>query len=1037
MTEQQALAIVRQSTRHGGERPTGAARLGALATVAVAAVLIALTWANTLRAIRAARQAAEAHALTTVAAGATLAVAGFDHRLREAAALLAIKGQEAAGTAPGTTPGSIRLDLPWSGPLRRPPGARILMLGPDGTVVDAADKTLIGHPLPTAFAQAVANARRQSRPAILGPAGVSGTARGARLVLAERPAGRPGLPAGETLVMTIPVPDLLAPLVMRTLAPHSAVLLIGTRDWRIHAGVGRLDGMPRDNLAATAIPAARAGADGTASGVARLRPGAPPILFAVHRIPGQNLAVMVARTRDAELGAVAATAAELRRLAIAISALIMLAGLVVLGEIRAMVRRERRLARDRTTLAAANAALARAKQDADAKAAQLEGLLAGLPDGVIMCDDQMNLVAWNTQFAAIAGIPPSLLRAGTKFEAMVRAQAEAGEFGPVDVTAEVARRLAAYATGTAFGRLERARPDGRVIEIRREPLPRGGFISVFTDITHRKRAELAVNEARAAAEAATIAKSRFVAMVSHEIRTPLQALLNGIGLLEEAPLDPMFRELLAGMRQSGVSLLRLLGDILDVSRMEAGRLALRPERIDPRRPLEQAIGMLAPQAARQGIRIVLAIAPDVPRTIMADPERLCQVAANLLSNAVKFSRPGLVHLSVTRVAGPGLRIGVADPGPVIAPAQQAQLFQPFTRLTGATTGESGVGLGLSICRELVALMGGEIGYRAGGMEPDGTATEETEADGQAPDGQAPDGQATDAAEMGNLFWFTLPLALGAARVARPAADPATRAQARTLARPRRLRLLLAEDVSVSRLVTATMLRREGHAVTPVADGAAALAAAATDAFDLILMDLQLPVLDGFAAARAIRALQGAAGRVPIVALSGHAGAEERRACHAAGMQGLLSKPAGREALLATLARHGGLAPSAETEAGARTAGPGEVLCPSRLAELRETLAPDTLARVTEECLTELSFHLARMRAAEPGRDLAEAEAAAHAMAGLAGGYGLAGLERGVRDVLGALRARRWDDPALRGGHLEAALAGAAAEIRRAVRVAAA
>ena len=1036
MTEQQALAIARRTTRRGGERPTGAARLGALATVAVATLLIGLTWANTLHAIRAARHAAEAHALATIAAGATLAAAGFDHRLREAAALLAIAGHDAprtttgttAGTAPrsapGTTPG-VRLDLPRSGALRRPAGARLLVLGPDGTVVDAADQALIGHPLAAAFARAVADAREHARPAIFGSPGASGTAPDAFLVLAERLAGNRGLPAGETLVMTIPMPGLLAPLVMRTLAQHSAVLLVGTPGWQIRAGIGRLDGMPRDSLAATAISAARAGPDGTASGVARLRPGAPRILFAVRPLRDRPLAVVVARTRASALGGVAATAAELHRLAIAITALIALATLVVLGEIGAMVRRERRLARDRATLAAANAALVRAKQDADAKAAQLEGLLAGLPDGVIMCDEQMNLVAWNTQFAAIAGLPPSLLRAGTKLEAMLRAQAEAGEFGPVDVTAEVARRLTAYATGAALGRSERPRPDGRHIEIRREPMPRGGFVGVFTDITQRKRAELAVHEARAAAEAATIAKSRFVAMVSHEIRTPLQALLNGIGLLEEAPLDPMFRELLAGMRQSGVSLLRLLGDILDVSRMEAGRLALRPERIEPRRPLEQAIGMLAPQAARQGIRIVLAIAPDVPRTIMADPERLCQVAANLLSNAVKFSRPGLVRLSVSRIAGPGLRIDVADPGPVIAPAQQAQLFQPFTRLAGGIADEAGVGLGLSICRELVALMGGEIGYRAGGMEPDGTAT--------------------DAAEMGNLFWFTLPLALGAARVARPAADPATRAQARTLARPRRLRLLLAEDVSVSRLVTATMLRREGHAVTPVADGAAALAAAAADAFDLILMDLQLPVLDGFAAARAIRALQGAAGRVPILALSGQAGAEERRACHAAGMQGLLSKPAGRESLLAALARHGGLAPHPQTEPGAPAAGsgdlpgdlPGDILCPSRLAELRETLAPDTLARVTEECLAELTVQLARMRAAVARRDPAEAEAAAHAMAGLAGGYGLAGLERLVRDALRALRARRWDDPALRTGHLEVALAGAAEEIRRAVRVAAA
>lgn len=925
MTEAQALAIARQTRLPPGGRSGLRTRLGwSVATLVVAALLIGLTWANTLRALRTQRHAAIDHALSRLTGDATLVAAAFRHRLAEAQGLLSLLALDADRAGPGF---DLRAAVA-AAPLLLPAGGRVALIGASGQVRQASDPALVGRTLPP-------------------------LPRSVRLRLRHR------LGTGRRLVLDVPLRALMAPMVVANLPPGSVLALIDTGNGRVRFRLPEAAGdLPRPGAWVLGTPPA---------GLFRPAPGRAPVLLARAAIPGHPLAIAILRDQRPALAPSTDAARGNRRLAIAISALICLAALVVLGEIEAMLRRERRMIRDRATLAEANAALARAKTQADAKTAQLEGLLAGLPVGVIMMDAGLRLVACNPQVAALAGLPPALLRPGATIEAMLRAQAEAGEFGPEAGEAEIARRLAIYHAGRAYGRFERRRPDGRWVEIRREPLPGGGFVALFTDITGRRRADQALAEARAAAEAANDAKSRFVAMVSHEIRTPLQALLTGLDLL--ADTGPEDAPVLAGMREAGTSLRRLLADILDVSRFEAGRLILSPVGVDPRAPLGQALAMLAPGAGERGIRLIFIPDPELPARIEADPERLCQVVANLLSNAVKFADPGIVRLTAAG-AGDRLRIAVTDPGPTIPPERRAQLFQPF-----AGTGEPGAegsGLGLAICRELVTAMGGEIGHDvAPGVAPGGT---------------------------GNVFWFTLPLA--------PAAAPVLPAKAG-------LRVLLAEDVAASRLVTATMLRREGCHVTEAADGAAAARAAAAERFDVVLMDLDLPVLDGMAATRRIRALPGPAGTVPVIALSGHVGAEEQAAAVAAGVDEILAKPTARAVLLAALARHAGRPE------------PGAVLSEARLRELRETLTPTALARAAEDCLAELVSRLAALRAALAADDAAAVAAALHAMAGLAGGYGLAEFERTVRAAMAAQRAGGAPDPE----QLEAALDRAGREMR--------
>src|SRR6185312_1351935 len=193
-----------------------------------------------------------------------------------------------------------------------------------------------------------------------------------------------------------------------------------------------------------------------------------------------------------------------------------------------------------------------------------------------------------------------------------------------------------------FGVTQRERPDGRTLELRRNRLPDGGFVTLYADVTARKQAENALREARATAEAATEARARFVAIVSHEIRTPLNALLNTLSLVGDGGMAPAQAALLAMARQSGDALLGLINDILEMSRMEAGQLTLRHGAFDLRSLLDGVVEMFGPQAADRGITLRLAVSPELPAELYADAGRVRQVLINLLSNAVKFGQAGVI-----------------------------------------------------------------------------------------------------------------------------------------------------------------------------------------------------------------------------------------------------------------------------------------------------------------------------------------------------------------------------------------------------------
>jgi len=578
----------------------------------------------------------------------------------------------------------------------------------------------------------------------------------------------------------------------------------------------------------------------------------------------------------------------------------------------------------------------------------------------------------------------------------------------------VDRRIGRLRVGR-FGVVQRQRPDGHTLELRRNSLPDGGFVTLYADITEHKQAEEALRRAQAAAEAANDAKSRFVAIVSHEIRTPLNALLNTIRLLGDSVLAPAQRSLLTMARQSGDVLFGLINDILDISQMEAGKLAIRPSLFELRPLLESCIEMFADQAAERGMTIRVAIAKGTPVTVFTDPGRLRQVQLNLLSNAMKYARQGEVWLTAEPVDDPGytsadgapaaIRLTVQDDGPVIAPEARERLFRPFSRLDrpdGDST--AGTGLGLSICHHLVSLMGGQIG-----CEP-----------WRSDDGLS---DIAGVAREGNAFWMVLPAAVPAhgsvSAAGAPAVDQAFVVDPDPMAEvleaaeraPPRTRVLLADDIVVNQVVTATLLRRAGHYVDVVPSGDAAIKALQTAPYDLVFMDIFMPGMSGQEATQIIRTLPEPARSTPIIALTANVGAEDEALFKAAGMDGLVGKPVSPEALLGVLREHVWRGRPSDVEQAASLEGPDSeewpgttaVLAGDRIRELRANLAPDIFANLVEECLLDMDHRLPALRRAVLAGAPAAITAHAHTMIGMAAGYGMAALEMRLRSIMTAAR----------------------------------
>ena len=669
----------------------------------------------------------------------------------------------------------------------------------------------------------------------------------------------------------------------------------------------------------------------------------------------------------------------------------------------------------------------------------MASVLENLPCGLSVFNHNLQLVTHNSQFRELLNMPDTLFDSGqTHFEQFVRFAAERGEWGIGEIE-DIVARVTERARQPTVHCFEREDLIGVPLEVRRAPIPGGGFVTTYTDISTRKQAEILLKEALSRAEQASVTKSQFLANMSHEIRTPMNAILGMLSLLQKTALTTRQLDYTAKTEGAARSLLGLLNDILDFSKAEAGKMTLDPHPFRVDRLLRDLSVILSANVGGKSIDVLFDIDPAVPPGLLGDDMRLKQVLINLGGNAIKFTSVGEVVLSLRVVDQTDedvlLEFAVRDSGIGIAPENQTHIFTGFSQAEASTTRRfGGTGLGLAICQRLVALMGGELrldstlghgstfhfqvrlalaeaqqdslaacrpelgavrtlivddnasarevfvgmakslGWQAdavaSGAEAIALAAERAEAgmpfeavflDWQMPD---MDGWETGRRIVANSLANTLattgatphpaPLLVmttghGRETLAQRSAEdqallsgflvkPMTAsmlfdavsdardamAQPQTPHRPvgptvRRLlgmRLLVVEDNLNNQQVAQELLADEGALVTLASNGQLGVqaVAAADPPFDAVLMDLQMPVMDGYTATAQIRQKLGLTA-LPIIAMTANAMASDREACLAAGMNDHVGKPFDLSSLVATLLRHTGraAAPVASSE----------------------------------------------------------------------------------------------------------------------------
>jgi PAS domain S-box-containing protein len=484
------------------------------------------------------------------------------------------------------------------------------------------------------------------------------------------------------------------------------------------------------------------------------------------------------------------------------------------------------------------------------------------------------------------------------------------------------------------------------------------LLGCHTDVTALKRAEedlqrqaAELRDARDAAERANQAKSIFLANVSHEIRTPFNAVIGTTELLGDTGLTPVQHEHLDAIRESAEALLDIINDILDFSKIEAGKLVSEQVPFRLRDRLENLVKSLAPRLHGRPVAMVSDVAPDAPDALVGDARLLRQVLANLLSNAIKFTARGEIVLHVRRQEltddAVTLEFAVADTGIGIPQDKQRVIFEEFVQADASTTRQyGGTGLGLAIASRLAGVLGGSIGLES---EPN----------------------------RGSTFHFTARFGLGAAGAVETPRDRDP------IVALRPLRVLLVEDSVANQRVATGMLEKMKHTVRVVTDGAAAVEACAAERFDVVLMDLQMPRMDGYEATRAIRRREQEQGapRTPIVALTARASMGNEALCLSAGFDGYLPKPyRSRELLDAISAQVEG------TEQAMAPAAPAGFSAPAARLDWDAALEAvdgdrELLGKVIDGFLGQQPALLAELREALAAGDLPVVKRVAHTVGG--------------------------------------------------------
>jgi PAS domain S-box-containing protein len=547
-------------------------------------------------------------------------------------------------------------------------------------------------------------------------------------------------------------------------------------------------------------------------------------------------------------------------------------------------------------------------------------------DGVLIADAQGNIVDLNDATADMFGFPAAEMT-GKEMSGMIMPQRlrSAHQAGMA--------RYAATGVAKVMGRrieIDALRSDGTEFPIELSISSTGAgakarYVAFMRDITERRQTEQSLKLAKERAEDASRAKAQFLASVSHEMRTPLTGILGALDLIEASELSEQQRRHVRTANRSGHALLAVISDVIDISRLEAGKLDLEQGPLDLQEIIEDVVEIIGSLAKERGNTLRVDLDTRLPRRFLGDAARIRQVLLNLATNAVKFTRGGIVNISATMLGRDQsrieLEIAVRDTGPGISDVDKEKLFKSFSQLNkDSSQTMSGSGLGLSISKRLVDLMSGSIGVDS--------------APGQ-----------------GSRFWFRLTLEARDDAAPHDTATPGDDNDA-TAVSPKRV--LVVDDNETVRSIVASQLASKGH-LPDTAEGAVeALEKMKASRYDVVILDISMPVMDGFEALGIMRGLPGAVGRIPVIALTAHALVEVRERCLAAGFDQFLTKPVRADELARVIAA----VTSGERRSEPRDAGPDggsdEPLFDLALLKDQFTAAsPHDLQRIIERFGTEL------------------------------------------------------------------------------------
>lgn len=603
----------------------------------------------------------------------------------------------------------------------------------------------------------------------------------------------------------------------------------------------------------------------------------------------------------------------------------------------------------------------------------LDDAIESIGEGFVLYDAQDRLVTCNSRYRSFYSRIEHLLKPGLAFDDSIRAAVEEGILeisGDVEEAVQERKRRRRAPESAVF---VEALAGGIWLQVSNRLTSNGGVVTVFNDITELKKREIALIEARNGleeqaermkslmeiAEAASRSKSDFLAMISHEIRTPMNAVLGLANLLGETALDGEQARFVSGIEESGIHLLGLINDILDFSRLEAEKTELQLAPASLRHVIGGARNMVAVLAEKKGLALETEIDPGLPDRIEVDAPRLSQIIINLVGNAIKFTPSGEVrisaHLEAVEGAKVRFRLRISDTGIGIPQELRQRIFQPFERSRAEGHEQiTGTGLGLAITHRLVTLMGGEI-------------------------------RLVEQPRRGTTFEIELACRLVGEEVPL-IASPELRADGPV----RPMRILVAEDTPASQLVIRTMLERRGHSVELVDNGEAAIAAARKGGFDLALLDIQMPVLNGLEAVQALRTIPGPVGQMPMVALSAQAFAADRQQAIESGFNEHLAKPVRVAELDQLLLRvsTGDFNRLESRRAGAAgDAGEDPHCQPEMLMELRDLCGETTFQSLLGIAIANLEAETMQLMDARMRENIEDMRRIAHRMAGILGQYG--------------------------------------------------